>query len=230
MKITFLRAFSQLCLRFSVLLLLIALGTPLLTAANFQSWNEIDLAGSWKGVDFIAPLLVRFDSSLPNPQLAATGVTADIPLPWHITFTGGYLFAELPQRSLDVHLPLVAITPTFRVRRFTIGDRNRLEKLIGLGSSPLRYRNRLLLDRLFGTEERWHIFLGNEVVFNVSTGTWNQNRVQFGGGRRLSSRLLLDVYYLRRDLSGGVPVQNVLGTTLRITLNARRRPSLGNRS
>jgi len=70
-------------------LLLLLLASPFARAQNFQSWNEVDLTGAWKNVDFLLPLLARVDSSLPNPQLAATGVTAEFRLPWHLTFTGG---------------------------------------------------------------------------------------------------------------------------------------------
>ena len=198
------------------------LGASFSSAQDFQSWNEVDVTASYKGFDFLVPLLARVDSRSPNPQLAATGVTADFHLPWHLTLTGGYLFAALPQRSLDVHLPLIAVTPTFRLRRIVLADRNRFEKLIGFGDSPVRYRNRVLVDLPFGARERWHAFADNEVIFNLTARTWNQNRLQFGAGTELASRLFLDVYYLRRNLSGGAPTQNVLGTTLRISLRPRK--------
>lgn len=207
-----------------VALFAITVGASLSSAQDFQSWNEVDLTASYKGVDLLVPLLARVDSNLPNPQLAATGVTADFQLPWHLTLTGGYLFALLPQRSVEVHLPLIAVTPTFRAKRVVVADRNRFEKLIGFGDSPVRYRNRLLVDLLFGGRERWHAFADNEVIFNLTASNWNQNRLQFGAGRQLASRLFLDVYYLRRNLSGGAPTQNVLGTTLRISLRPRREP------
>lgn len=200
----------------------VTVGASLSSAQDFQSWNEVDLTASYKGVDFLVPLLARVDSTSPNPQLAATGVTADFRLPWHLTFTGGYLFAELPQRSLEVHLPLIALTPTVRLRRIVVADRNRFEKLIGFGDSPVRYRNRFLVDLPFGARERWHAFADNEVIFNLSARNWNQNRLQFGAGRQLASRFFFDVYYLRRNLSGRAPTQNVLGTTLRIGLRPRK--------
>jgi hypothetical protein len=203
-------------------LLLLLLASPFVRAQNFQSWNEVDLTGAWTNVDFLVPLLARVDSSLPNPQLAATGVTAEFRLPWHLTFTGGYLFAVVPQRSLDVHLPIVAITPSFRLRRFVLADRNRFEKLIGFPGSPVRYRNRLLVDAPFGPNERWHAFIEDEVIFNITAGGWSQNRFQLGCGQQLAPRLFLDVYYLRRNVHGVAQATHVLGTTLRISLRARK--------
>jgi Protein of unknown function (DUF2490) len=194
---------------------------PRAIAQDFQLWNEVDLAASWKKVEFLAPFLARSDTSLPNPQLAATGITADFPLPWRLTLTGGYLFADLPQRSLFVHLPLVAVTKGGAIGRFTVADRNRFEKLVGFGTAPVRYRNRLLVDRAFGAHDRWHLFAGDELFFDLSAGAWNQNRLQAGGGARLNRRLLLDVYYLQRDASGLAPTTRALGTTLRVTLTPK---------
>jgi len=68
-------------------------------AQTLQSWNEVDVTASWHRVDLLVPFLARTDTNLPNPQLAASGFTADFPLPWRLTLTGGYLFADLPQRS-----------------------------------------------------------------------------------------------------------------------------------
>ena len=197
--------------------------TTLAKAQDFQLWDEVDLAASWRNVDFLVPLLARTDTRLPNPQLAATGITADFRLPWGFTLTGGYLFADLPQLSDKVHLPLIALSKSLRAGRFTVSDRNRFEKLIGYPNSPVRYRNRLMVDRPFGVHDGWHLFVDDEVFFNLSSSSWNQNRFRGGGGARLNRRLFIDGYYLQRNPSGGAPTTRVLGTTLRVTLT----PKLG---
>jgi Protein of unknown function (DUF2490) len=208
-------------MRSAALLFCLLIPTALAGAQDFQTWNEIDLSASWRNVDFMAPLLARTDPRLPNPQLAATGITADFHLPWRLTLTGGYLFADLPQRSLFVHIPLVAVTKSFRVARFTLADRNRFEKLIGYGTAPVRYRNRFMVDRPFGARDRWHLFVADEVFFDLSNAAWNQNRFQAGGGARLNRRLFLDGYYLQRNPSGDAPTTRVLGTTLRVALTPK---------
>ncbi len=195
--------------------------TSLSKAQDFQIWNEVDLSASWRNVDFVAPFLARTDSRLPNPQLAATGITADFHLPWRLTLTGGYLFADLPQRSLLVHVPLVALSKSFRIVSLTLADRNRFEKLIGYGTAPVRYRNRLVVDRPFGARDQWHLFVANEVFVDLSNATWNQNRFQAGGGARLNRHLFLDEYYLQRNAGGGAPTTRVFGTTLRVALTPR---------
>ena len=62
-------------------ILLLLPAATLSSAQDFQSWNEVDLTASYKGIDFLVPLLARIDSSFPNPQLAATGITADFRVP-----------------------------------------------------------------------------------------------------------------------------------------------------
>lgn len=190
-------------------------------AQTLQSWNEVDVTASWHKVDLLVPFLARTDTNKPNPQLAASGFTADFALRWRLTLTSGYLFADLPQRSEWVHLPLVAVTKTFQWGRFSLADRNRFEKLVGFMGSPVRYRNRLFLDRPLGRRNAWHMFADDEVIWNLSAAQWNQNRVQVGGGARLGRRLFLDVYYLRRNVNGAGPATNVIGNILKVALTPR---------
>jgi hypothetical protein len=191
-------------------------------AQDFQSWNEVDLTASWHKVDFLVPLLARTDSSLPNPQLAATGMTADLPQRWHLTLTAGYLFADLPQKPAHAHVPLVALTPALRFGRLSIADRNRFEKLFAYANQPVRYRNRLLVDEVLGNSRRWHVFVQNEAIWDLTDAAWSQNRLQGGAGSRLDRHFSLDVYYLRRNAAGGAAPVNVLGTTLRVSLTPAR--------
>ncbi len=183
-------------------------------AEQFQSWNEVDLAGAWGKVDLLMPLVARTDSSLPNPQLAATGLMADFHVPAHLTLTAGYLYADLPQGTYHVHLPLAALTETLHVGGLTAADRNRFEKLISYPEAPVRYRNQLLFDYAVS---RAHFFLDDEVFFNLSAGDFNQNRLQAGGGAHLTPRLLVDLYYLQKNPATGAATQ-VIGATLRITV------------
>src|SRR5947209_12589970 len=109
------------------------------------------------------------------------------------------------------------------MRRLAAADHNRFEKLIGFGTSPVRYRNLLLVDLALGAHDRSHAFVGDEIFFDFSVRKWNQNRFQIGGGTRLNQRLALDIYFLQRDVSGGGHAIRVIGTTLKITLRTTRR-------
>jgi len=208
---------SALLGRASPLLCLLLVAAPRTQAQDLQSWNEVDLAVAWHRIDLLFPFVARTDPGKPNPQLAATGLTADLHLPLRLTLTPGYLFADLPQSSYLVHIPLIAITEIAHLARLTLADRNRFEKLFGYPGAPVRYRNRLLLDYPFGSARQAHLFLDDELFVNLSTASFNQNRLQAGAGLHLTPRLLLDFYYLQKNPAIGAAT-HVVGSTLRITL------------
>jgi hypothetical protein len=194
----------------------------LVGAQQFQSWNEVDFTASWKKVDVLVPAVVRTDPVLPNPQFAAIGIVASVPFAKRLRVVGGYLFADLPQRSNHAHVPLVAVALTARKGHVTVLEQNRFEKLFDYGSQPVRYRNLLSGDARFD-HDRSHVFLDDEAFFNLSSSAWNQNRFQAGVGRRLSRRLTFDIYYLRRDAATGTSPLHVLGTVL--TVNLKPKPT-----
>jgi Protein of unknown function (DUF2490) len=190
-------------------------------AQEFQNWNEVDFTASWKKIDFLLPAVVRTDANRPNPQFAATGIVASVPLLSHLQLVAGYLFADLPQSSQVAHVPLIAVAATAHKRRLTVLDQNRFEKLFNYGSEPVRYRNLLFGDVRFD-HSQWHAFVDDEIFFNLSNSTWNQNRFQAGTGTRLNRRLSFDCYYLQRNARTGASPVHVLGTILTVKLTPVR--------
>jgi hypothetical protein len=209
--------------RLGVVFTIFVISAMVAPSQDFQNWNEVDLTASWKRIDLLLPVVVRTDTHLPNPQFVATGAVAFISVTQHLLLAGGYLFADLPQSGQVAHVPLVAITPIERKGRFTLMDQNRFEKLVDYKTEPVRYRDLALIDRRFGSHDAWHAFADDEIFFNLSTESWNQNRFQVGGGMRLNSRLSLDVYYLQRNASGGAAPSHILGTILTVKLSRAHR-------
>src|SRR5262249_8419773 len=188
-----------------------ALLTTTVQGQDLQWWGEVDVTGDWRAVHLLVPSVIRVDSQLPNPQLAATGVEIEVPLSRYITATGGYLFADLPQRAQShVHLPLIAVSTTVRLGRLTIADRNRVERLIGYGVSPIRYRNRFMVELPVGRADRWHVFGDDEAFLDTSVSNWTQNRLQVGCGARVASGVWVDLFYLQRRVAGGAASTNVV--------------------
>lgn len=186
-------------------------------AQEFQFWNEVDLTASWKKMDFLMPAVVRSDPSLPNPQFVATGLVAFLPLSTHLKLVGGYLFADLPQKSQVAHVPVLAVEVAMHREHLTLMDQNRFEKLFDYASEPVRYRNLLLLDRSFGRNVQWHSFVDDEIFFDLSAVNFNQNRFQAGTGVHLHPRFLLDLYYLQKNPGSGAPTY-AFGTILTVNL------------
>jgi len=203
-------------MKISLFILLVFVGA-VCRAQEFQSWNEVDLTASWKKMDFLMPAVVRADPSLPNPQFVATGLVAFVPLSTHLKLVGGYLFADLPQRSQVAHVPVLAVEVAVHKEHLTLMDQNRFEKLFDYGSEPVRYRNLLLLDRPFGRNVQWHSFVDDEIFFDLSAVNFNQNRFQAGAGVHLHPRFLLDLYYLQKNPGSGTPTY-AFGTILTVNL------------
>ncbi len=192
-------------------------------AQSFWIWNEADITAASPSVRVVVPLVDRIAPSAANPQFLAAGVTADVRLPAGTAVTVGYLFVDLPQRQQSaVHVPLLAISNAVRLGRLMVADRNRIEKLIGLGPSPIRYRNRLSLDCPLGTSNSRHVFTDEEVFFDAAASEWTQSRFRIGAGRALGSTLALDVFYLQQGIRGRTP-NHVLGTTLKVAVRKRAR-------
>jgi len=207
-------------------LLFLGLGVQAIYAQELQYWPEIDFATAWRNIDLVAPALARIDSDRPNPQFAGTGILADFHLPAKLTLTTGYLFVELPPYSTQVHAPLAAISGSIKAGRLTVSDRNRFERLFGLGNvgrraglgaAPVRYRNRLLAETPLGS--RWHLFASEEIFYDFEVSRWNQNRAQGGAGFRLSKPLLLDLYFIEQTARAPDRQTPVIGSTLRVDLS-----------
>lgn len=187
-------------------------------AQGFQIWNEEDFTAVFGSGSVTVPLVDRIVPRLANPQFLAGGLTTDVRLPAHTVLSVGYLVVDLPQRHPSVvRVPLAALSGAFRIGRLTLADRNRLEQLIGLGSSPIRYRNRVSLDWSPGIPNRPHAFTDEEVFYDASASGWNQSRFRIGTGWALRSALMLDVFYLQQSVRGRAQ-GHVIGTTLKVVL------------
>jgi hypothetical protein len=112
-------------------------------AEDLPFWSEFDIVSSTHHVAVTAPLIWRTDSSLPDPQFAATGVIIDVHLPWRIAvsggYIGGYLQVSVPQRAGSrIGVPQVAITKTFALRRLVASHRSVFDDFHGFGMSGRR--------------------------------------------------------------------------------------------
>ena len=202
-------------------LVTIAFGATVGGAQSIQWWPEVDLSATFKRADLLIPSLTRLDSGLPNPQFVATGAIGTFCLDHRWSLTTGYLFANLPQHDQIAHVPLVAITPSWTVRRWALSDVNRFERLMAYSNQPYRYRNRAAADYAFGKQHVEHLYVSNEFFVNLSEGSWNQNRAQAGLGIMLNHVTRLDAYFLQRSAPGGRET-SIIGTVVTIMVHRHK--------
>jgi hypothetical protein len=193
-------------------------------STDSQFWSEVDTVAA------IAPqatatmvATARLGAALPNPTLYGGGLQFDV-FAGAWTFSGGALFvgirSALSGGQTQVQLPLCAVSYTFKIAGITISDRNRIERLYGISSSPSRYRNRLGIDiPTHSAGPVSHVFMADECFYGISSSTWSRNRAQAGIGLPLWSSTELQVFFLRQDSRTGAPRSlNVVGTTLKVSL------------
>ena len=151
---------------------------------------------------FHGTVLARLDFQRPNPQFFAVGGLADISSFSAYNDNRRLSFVELPTHRVDIHAPRMSASEEVRLGPLLLSDRNRFERLIGigrlgiragLGSSPFRYRNRLLVDVPFAGSSALHVFAKEEAFYDFEVSGWDENRVRAGVGARLSKRLSLDI-------------------------------------
>jgi len=166
----------------SILFLLGMLGISRGRAQDLQTWNEIDVVGNWRKIDLTLPLVTRLDFRQSTPQLFAVGGLADIHLFADTVLTGGYLFVDLPTHNSEVHAPVISVSEKIRLGRLILSDRNQFERLVdlgrlgvhsGLGSSPVRYRNRFLIDESLARPLGGHLFAEEEAFYDFEVSHWN---------------------------------------------------------
>src|SRR5213592_165145 len=80
-------------------------------------------------------------------------------------------------------------TFTASLRRWTISDRNVIERRFRQPRDSTRYRNRLRLERAFRfSRASWYAFVSDELYHDNAYHEWNRNRFQVGGGESPSPR------------------------------------------
>jgi hypothetical protein len=207
--------------RAAPLLFTMAIGAATGHCQSVQLWPEADLSLTFKRTSVLIPLLSRLDLNLPNPQFVATGAVCRYRLNERWTGSVGYLFAELPQQNQTVHVPLAALTASWRTNRWTFFDVDRFERLMAYSNQPYRYRNRATADYAFGRSRARHLYISDEFFVNLSERSWNQNRAQAGLAIAVSRRVRLDLYGLERSAPDGKE-GTAAGTVLTIVIGKRR--------
>lgn len=207
-------------LKWGVLALLLAtvLGGAVGHCQSIQLWPEVDLSLTSGRANLLIPSLARFDSNLPNPQFVATGAIGTLSIQRRWSLSAGYLFADLPQQSQVAHVPLAALTPSWKYRAWTFSDVNRFERLLAYSNQPYRYRNRAAADYVFGRRHTRHLYASNEFFVNLSDRSWNQNRAQVGIGIPVGHHTRFDAYVLQRSAPGGRET-SAIGTILTVMIH-----------
>lgn len=216
----------------SILGICLLVSSALLTQAqatsvseDTQNWNDVYLIVPVAGpVDFVMQGTLRLGRDISRPVDERVGVGFSFRVGKYLTVIPNYLHIRtqpFANRHLYENRLSVASTVRFPIGRFTLSDRNLIERrLRHPGGDSTRYRNRLQVDHPVGpAKHKLSLFVSDEVFYDWSFDEWVRNRFAVGVTKVLSKHLTGDFYYLRQDDSHALPGDlHVIGTALRIRL------------
>ncbi len=186
--------------------------------SDVEFWSELDVSA--KLSDSMALTVLGVDRSsvqLANPQLGGAGVVLDFRTNRLVTFSLGYIYASLPNtgRGLRVDAPLTAVSLGRAFGRWSVGERNRGERLYGVGREPYRYRQKV--DVSYAILPRLHLIANDEAFYQFGINQWNQNRLEAGFHQALNDALSVDLFYLQRNTVLEPKTTKGLGVTVHLS-------------
>ncbi|MFN7945934.1 MAG: DUF2490 domain-containing protein [Blastocatellia bacterium] len=191
-----------------------------------QFWNETQLAVPVsKKTDLVLTGGLRFGREISRPVDERIGAGIAFKPNRHFTIQPHYLYvAQQPFAGRKVFEHRLNLEATVRVfpGRFTIADRNRIERRVRHSSRDFTvYRNRLQIDHPARLGNfKFKPFVASEVFYDSSASTWTRNRFSVGIIREFSSRFTGEFFYLRQNDGRARPGNlHVIGTVFRIRLH-----------
>jgi hypothetical protein len=191
---------------------------------DFQSWNEIELSvplGKKVDLEFYGQFRLGRNLSHFVDERAGFGISFKPNK--YLTIEPGYRrIAAQPVagKSTRENRFSLEATVSVPVGKFTVSDRNLVDRRLRSSGNTTQYRNRLQVERPFKiSDTEIKLFVSNEVFYDSVERAWIRNRFSIGVSRKFSQRYTGEIYYLRQNDGFSRPGDlNVIGTTLRVRL------------
>ena len=199
--------------------------TSLRPREDTQFWNETQIiAPVAKKLDVVMFGVLRVGRDLSRPVDERIGAGMAFKPNRYMTFQPHYLYvAQQPFAGRKVFEHRLNLEATFRLfpGKFTIADRNRLERRVRHASRDFWvYRNRLQIDYPLKIGDfSFKPFVADEVWYDSSASQWTRNRFSVGIIKDFHPRFSGELFYLRQNDGRARPGNlHVIGTLLRIRL------------
>ena len=171
---------------------------------DFQAWADLYASHPLNiKTDFQISTGIRYGDD--QGHLIYRRITSGFAFHWHRFFTVEpyyqYSVSDTifgPQTAENrVALAIVSATSW---KRWEISDRNAGERRFIGSARDWRYRNRVELRRpVTALHKQISVFVWDEVFYSSTPNKWYRNRVALGAGRKINSRISIDIYYLRQN-------------------------------
>ena len=212
---------TLLCLSFS--LPVFAQTTPPKTDAQF--WNETNVfAPINKKLDALVIGILRIGQDMGRPVDERIGAGISYRPNRYLTLQPHYIYVAqqpFPGRKVIDHRLNLEATVRVYPGKFTVSDRNRLERRIRAGSPDFWvYRNRIQIDYPVKIGNfKFKPYVADEFWYDSSAKQWTRNRISVGIIKDLNKHLTGELFYLRQNDGRARPGNlHVLGTILRYRL------------
>ncbi|MSO23349.1 MAG: DUF2490 domain-containing protein [Acidobacteria bacterium] len=107
------------------------------------------------------------------------------------------------------------------IKRLVLDNMHQFEQRFRELQNSNRYRTRVQVEWPFRFHDAdYRLFSWDEVYYDWNYHAWNRNRFAVGGGKRLNSKLAMDLFFLKQNARFSRPRDiNGIGVTFRIQLD-----------
>jgi hypothetical protein len=189
-----------------------------------QQWNDVQVSVPLnKEIDFILSGTWRFGRNVTHLVDRRVGIAFAFKVGKYLTLSPSVLNINVrptSDRRSDENRLSLAATLRFPIQKFTLSNRNTVERRIRAPADSTRYRNRLQIERpvKFG-KTSLQLFASDEVFYDWSFDDWVRNRFAIGLSRKFNTHFTADFYYMRQNDGRSRPGDlHIIGATYRIRL------------
>lgn len=177
---------------------------------TWQIWNETQVVKHiTEKRDLVIIGGLRIGQGLSRPVDERIGAGLAFKMKRYLTIQPTYVFVAyqpFPGREFTEHRAIFNATLKFRIDRFTLADRNLIERRIRpAGKDFTTYRNRLMVDHPAKLGRlKFNPFISNEVWYTtqpIASGNfgWSRNRFAVGILKQFSPKFYAEVMFLRQN-------------------------------
>ena len=196
--------------------------------------SDPDDSQLWTGVQFALPLQertqlilsgsFRLGRDFSHPVYETGGAAVRFRLGRYFALSPIYQFVAtqyypgIHTRENRLSINGVVSVP---IKRLVLDNMHQFEQRFREPRNSNRYRTRVQLEWPFRLHDAdYRLFCWDEVYYDWIPHAWSRNRFSAGGGKRLSPKLAIDLYYLKQNASFSRPRNiNAVGITFRIQLD-----------
>ena len=196
--------------------------------------SDPDDSQLWTGVQFALPLQertqlilsgsFRLGRDFSHPVYETGGAAVRFRLGRYFALSPIYQFVAtqyypgIHTRENRLSINGVVSVP---IKRLVLDNMHQFEQRFRQLQNSQRYRSRVQVEWPFRFHDAdYRLFCWDEAYYDWIPHAWSRNRFAAGGGRRLNSNLVIDLYYLKQNASFSRPRNiNAVGITFRIQLD-----------